>query len=276
MRSSRHLKPGVSINSSLSTIKQNKCQKKYSEYLFSNGCDTQGKLNFTPARRDSPWDTKSTLIPNFNFNLSTEYRLNKEKEDNNYYPIIEIFKKTNDKNTNINSIFNINSSEIISQLIKYMNLSCKNISFTNIKISNAKNIYYTLLNKNIICVNQIIDLRNKCKYLISDSGFIIPTKPSGTLYELPISNDFKKNIKPLNKTLDFLKEIAKYLNFKPYGFIYSDNKNNDYTIIAISIDQQISVPVETITISKNELKKLLPEYILESRSLYDIIDLEIE
>jgi len=198
------------------------------------------------------------------------------KEDNNYYPIVEVLKKSNEKNINIISIFNINKSDIISHLINYMNLSCKNISFTNIKIMNAKNIYYTLLSNNIICIKQIIDLRNKCKYLVSDTNFLIPTKPSGTLYEIPIITEFDKYVKPIDKTLTFLNNISKYINIKPYGFIYTDNKNNNYTIIAITIDSQISIPVEKITISKNELNKLLPNHILESRSLYDIIDLEIK
>ena len=69
----------------------------------------------------------------------------------------------------------------------------------------------------------------------------------------------------------------------PYGFIYisndkiSDHKlSTTYQIEAIIVDTQISVPIIPITIKKEELDKLLPNNILESRSLYDIIDHEIE
>ena len=207
------------------------------------------------------------------------------KEDNNYYPIFQIFKNASDKKINLVSIFNINTDEIIPHLLHYMNLSCENISFSNIKIANAKNIYYTLQSKNIsniIPVSQIIDLRNKCKYLVTKDGFLIPTKPSGTIQHLPYTTHIT-NVKTLHETITFLKELQKYINIIPYGFIYisndkiSDHKlSTTYQIEAIIVDTQISVPIIPITIKKEELDKLLPNNILESRSLYDIIDHEIE
>lgn len=203
------------------------------------------------------------------------------KEDFNYYPIVDVYKNANEKNLNMVSLFHINKSDILEHLTKYMNLSCSNISFMNINtnISTAKNIYYTLINKAPIefkPINQVIDLRNKCKYLISSTGFLIPIKPSGTLYELPFISIYDKYINPLDKSLQFLLNLSKYININPKGFIYSTQIDNKYIIEAIIIDIQILIPVKPINLDANELKKLLPNYILESVSLYDVIDNEIQ
>ena len=199
------------------------------------------------------------------------------KEDNNYYPIIEVYKETNDKNIKIVSIFNINNDKIISHLVKYMSLSCENISFSNIKIANAKNIYYSILNSNKYqLVSQIIDLRNKCKYLITKEGFLIPTKPSGIVNNLQIITSYDKYIKSLEDTIEFLKNLSKIISIEILGFIYSTKESNNFLIDAIIIDNQISVPIKQSKYSESELKQILPNAIIESRSLYDLIDYEIK
>jgi hypothetical protein len=199
------------------------------------------------------------------------------KEDNNYYPIIEVYKETNDKNIKIVSVFNINNDKIIGHLVKYMNLSCENISFSNIKIANAKNIYYSILNSNKYqIISQIIDLRNKCKYLITKDGFLIPTKPSGVIYNIPIITSYDKYIKSLEDTINFINNLSKIISIQAIGFIYSTKDNNNFVIDAIMIDNQISIPIKQSKYSESQLKEILPDAIIESRSLYDIIDYEIE
>ena len=199
------------------------------------------------------------------------------KEDNNYYPIIEVYKETNDKNIKIVSIFNINNDKIIGHLVKYMSLSCENISFSNIKIANAKNTYYTIVNSNKFqIVLQIIDLRNKCKYLITKDGFLIPTKPSGVIYNIPIITSYDKYIKSLEDTINFINDLSKIISIQAIGFIYSKKDSNNFVIDAIMIDNQISIPIKQSKYSESQLKEILPNAIIESRSLYDIIDYEIE
>ena len=197
------------------------------------------------------------------------------KEDYNYYPIVEVYKETNDKNIKIVSLFNISNDKIIGHLAKYMNLSCENISFSNIKISNAKNTFYNLINSNIELVSQIIDLRNKCKYFVTQDEFLIPTKPSGIVYNLPVLKSYEKYIKSLEDTFKFLITLSKIIAINPIGFIYSNKESNKYIIEAIIIDNQIFIPVKQNKYSDSELKQILPNYIIESRSLYDTIDIEI-
>jgi hypothetical protein len=158
-----------------------------------------------------------------------------------------------------------------------MSLSCENISFSNIKIANAKNIYYTIVNSNKYqIVSQIIDLRNKCKYLITKEGFLIPTKPSGVIYNIPIITSYDKYIKSLEDTINFINDLSKIISIQAIGFIYSTKENNNYLIEAIMIDNQISIPIKQSKYSESQLKEILPDAIIESRSLYDIIDYEIE
>ena len=199
------------------------------------------------------------------------------KEDNNYYPIIEVYKETNDKNIKIVSVFNINNDKIIGHLVKYMSLSCENISFSNIKIANAKNIYYSIVNSNKYqIVSQIIDLRNKCKYLITKEGFLIPTKPSGVINNIPIITSYDKYTKSLEDSINFINNLSKIISIQAIGFIYSSKENDNFLIEAIMIDNQISIPIKQSKYSESQLKEILPDGIIESRSLYDIIDYEIE
>jgi len=199
------------------------------------------------------------------------------KEDNNYYPIVEVFKENSDKNIKITSIFNINNDKIIGHLAKYMKLSCENIVFSNIKIANAKNIYYNLiLSDKYNITSQIIDLRNKCKYFVTHDGYLIPTKPSGIVYNLPIENTNENYIKSVEDTLVFLKNISKVISIEPIGFIYSKKYDEKMLIEAIIIDNQISIPVKQSKMTQSDLNKMIPNAIIESRSLYDIIDNEIK
>jgi len=158
-----------------------------------------------------------------------------------------------------------------------MKLSCENISFSNLKIANAKNIYYNLLLSNKYqLITQIIDLRNKCKYFVTKDGYLIPTKPSGVVYELPIEKSNKKYIKSLEDTLKFLNSLSKIVSIEPIGFIYSKKEDEQLIVEAIIIDNQISIPVKQSKFTYSQLKDMITNAIIESRSLYDIIDHEIE
>jgi len=203
------------------------------------------------------------------------------KEDSNYYPIVDVYKESSDKNIKLQSIYSINSDKIIPHLTKYMALSCENITWTNIKLSNAKNIYYTLAQSNldIKIVEQIVDLRNKCKYLVTSDGYLIPTKPSGVVFEIPITKSFDTYKKSVKETIQFIKSISSVIGIEILGFIYSSLSNEEtpkYLIEAIGIDNQISLPVISEKFDNSTLNQLVPNCIIESRSLYDIIDIEIE
>ena len=197
------------------------------------------------------------------------------KEGLNYYPIMLIQKNTKEKQISILGKFKF-EHEIIEHISKYTHLSCKNISFDSIKIKDAKNIYYALFansKTNIIPVSQYIDTRNKCKYLFTKDGNIIPTKPSGILHHLPIVNTL--TVKSIRETLDFIENISTLIGISSKGFVYTNKNNNTYTIESIIIEPQISVPVLSTKMTIDELEELLPNYLLEEKSLYEIIDEEI-
>jgi hypothetical protein len=209
------------------------------------------------------------------------------KEDYNYYPIFEVYKDESVKNINIVSTFkNLDENNIILQLSKYMNLSCINASFENNKIATAKYIYINILKNappDFTPIGQIIDLRNKCKYLVTKNKFLIPCLPSGSLYELEIFDDYIKYVKTLDETVDFLNKLSTYVNIRDItkkdslaiGFIYSSLVDNMYSIDAIIIDTQITIPVINIQKSKQDLEKLIEYPILQKKSINDIIDIEI-
>jgi len=198
------------------------------------------------------------------------------KEDLNYFPIMFISKTVKDKNIMVMSTYDM-QHEIIQHIKNYMKLSCKTISFDTLKINTAKNIYYMLNandKKELIPVAQHIDLRNKCKYLISKDGFSIPTKPSGIVAHLPINDTIP--LKKINDTIGFMDKISSLIDVKVSGFIYTKKEGSKYLVEALYIENQIHIPVEHQLLTKDEMTKLIPSYILESRSLYDIIDKEIE
>ncbi len=201
------------------------------------------------------------------------------KEDNNYYPIVDVYKESSDKNIKVVSLFNLVQDKIIGHIAKYMELSCENITWTSIKLSNAKTIYYQLAGSDKFSqkiTSQIIDLRNKCKYLVTGDGFLIPTKPSGVVFGIPIEKSFSPYTKSVESSIKFLKSINPIVGIKPLGFIYSSKTSDKYIVEAIAIDNQISVPVNPEKLDEITLKNLVPNCIIESRSLYDIIDIEIE
>ena len=161
--------------------------------------------------------------------------------------------------------------------MKYLKLSCKTISFESLKINTAKNIYYTMFansKANIIPVSQTVDSRNKCKYLITNTGFMIPVKPSGILAHLPIVKKYE--LKSAKETIDFIDSISTIINVKCSGFIYTNISSNKYTIDSILIENQINVPIIQQVMTKDDMMKLIPNYILDSRSLYDVVDEEIK
>jgi hypothetical protein len=205
------------------------------------------------------------------------------KEDFNYYPIVDVYKEISDKNIKLQTVYSINSDKIIPHLAKYMALSCENITWANIKLLNAKNTYYTLAQSNlsIKIVEQIIDSRNKCKYLVTSDGYLIPTKPSGVVFGIPITKSFDIYKKSVKQTIQFIKSINSAIKIEVVGFIYSNllnDKDSDskYLIEAIYIDNQILLPVISEKFNKSTLDQLSPNCIIESRSLYDTIDIEIE
>ena len=104
--------------------------------------------------------------------------------------------------------------------------------------------------------------------------FIIPVKPSGILYHLPIVNEYKIN--DIYQTIKFLENIRTVITIKVIGFVYNSVKDNIYVIESLYIAEQINVPVIHIKLNEDDMAQLLPNYILEYRSSYEDMDIEIK
>jgi len=197
------------------------------------------------------------------------------KEELMYFPVMLISKTSKDKSINVKSIFSY-SDEIITHIKDYSKISCNIIGFDTTTIENAKTIYYKLFSNGVdefIPVSQIIDNRNKCIFLVTKKGFLIPVKPSGTLYNLPIVNIESIKLKSIEETLDFLNNVLSIVSCKPIGFI-TDSDN--LKIIAISITDQIKVPVIEQQLKPDEMDNLIKNYTLDKKDFNDIIDEEIK
>jgi len=182
------------------------------------------------------------------------------KEDKYYFPIYMV-KKTDDmKKIKLEKYYRSNSNinNIINELEKYHNKSCKNNIINNIVYNYeliAKNLV-NLINDKIIC--QYIDDRHKCLYLELNNNLIIPTIPSGISYKYKF-----KHIKTLSNkwldidlTLQLLDDIEKILqlNYIPKIIYHDDKKDNNVKIVSILLNNGLIIPIQNKYISEIDIK----------------------
>lgn len=225
--------------------------------------------------------------------IEDKYRLEDEKRENffilkenkYYYPIVMVHKKHEiSKNIDIIKSFKYesNNDNIIKHIKPYYDKNCHESLITSIihknSFLNAKNTYYILNKFQIKIKYQNIDIRNKCRYLITNTDLIIPIRPSGSLYNVPIIKFIDKFIQSFDKTLNDMKnlfEISKGdIPIKPIGVYYDNNNNNNkITINGIMTITKDIIPIIEIEKDINDIKKL--GLIYENRSINDKIDMEI-
>jgi hypothetical protein len=208
------------------------------------------------------------------------------KEGTHYYPIIMV-TKTDDilKNMHMTKIFKyVNSSDnIINHLYNYYKLNCQLLSSDELlgtkQSFTAKNTCNILdkLHKDFHAKYQIIDKRNKCRYVITSSSLIIPTRASGSIWNLQIRNDYSKWLKSYHEThmnLIALWKLAPTLPINPIGVYYDEKDNSLINVVAIITSVNDYVPIIPEKMDKVIIKKdqLLKEY----KPLYEKIDKEIE
>jgi hypothetical protein len=224
------------------------------------------------------------------------------KEEFNYYPIYEVKKEENSKTIDVIKTFvfdaspvskmpsrvhdSENKKNVISHLFNYIKLNYTQHNF-DVKINNAKNTFIKLeefgLSK-YYPTKQIVDKRNKCKYFVIQDKYLLPIKPSGALFWIPIEDNYENYINEINITSDIIYDIyvqsQKNILVKPLGIYYSNKINDKYVVDAIIIDKNINVPIKQNNMSHNDIiayakKYKIKEFLTESKSIYDIIDKEI-
>jgi hypothetical protein len=206
------------------------------------------------------------------------------KEEVNYYPIYMTLKEENTKTIDLLKVFDYQetNNNIIKHLSNYFKINCNQSSMSFLKTDTAKTTYTKLqkIKKEYNVKGQVIDKRNKCKYLILHNGHLFPVKPSGTILEINLTNSHATHVNTLQDTVENLMNIYKLspdLYCRVQGYIYDQLADNNYHIIAVITDQSINVPVQPITINYHDLAKLsnangIKHFITDSRSLYDEID----
>lgn len=206
------------------------------------------------------------------------------KENNNFYPIVLVKKDTeNKRNIEIIKKFRYNKDEYneVFHISDYVTKNCSEgfiedigHRHTSITAKKMNSILNNLENDNYKIKKQIIDTRNKCKYLLTKNNTIIPVKPSGSIYNIDIVNDVYKIIKPFYETYEKLMNISKYIKTKPIGIYYDNKKANLIYIVSIITETYDIVPIVSEYIETSKITKL--NLIMENKPLYDKIDKEID
>lgn len=211
------------------------------------------------------------------------------KDGKIYYPIFKITKPKVNSPVIIDKKFNYD--DVIKHCYRFYKIGCnKNtvIKFNPGIIYNARNIALQLLNNNnnnkdFLPKFQTIDLRNKCRSIILNNNYVIPTYPSGIIDDIEIIENNDKYLYDLNKSLKNILKIDSIfdnLDFKPIGIQYTDTKNDKYYVVAFLLPNDINFIIKPIFITKNEVLKLAKEcgrkeFIKINISIDELLDKEI-
>jgi hypothetical protein len=228
----------------------------------------------------NPEETKNLENPN----MDTIFII---KENKNYYPIVMVTKKDEStKGVSIDKLFKYQKSNenIISHSLDFYNRNCQvnllnTISKNNLSLTakDTNAILRDIGKEDMIAKYQIIDSRNKCKYLVTKKNIMIPVKPSGSIYNLSIVKNAELKIDTLSNTIENLKQLYiatnKKLQVEPIGLYYDVKTSNNASIVGIMTKSYDVVPVI------NEVKDLdwinKQGFVIENKHLYDKIDDEI-
>ena len=215
------------------------------------------------------------------------------KDGRFYFPIYNVKKSTKDKKIILTKKFDgENNNKIINELKKYYGLSCiESFIFKINKTYNitAKNIFENYKNEGI--KKQVIDLRNKVKYLKLESGLLLPVKPSGSILSntsissnntsiiniININSIKTSDLFDLDETIRLLNKFNKLspeLNYVPKNVYYNNIKNennvNKYNITSILLMNNLIVPIKNEYVLTSAFKKFGVGY--EFQSMEEVID----
>jgi hypothetical protein len=218
------------------------------------------------------------------------------KEEKLYNPIVLVTKDLNlNLNINVNNkvitlqkVFTYNKDRILINILEFYKLNKSLINNEN-ESKNSINLTAKQTSNLLLSLDkeyeikykikyQIIDQRNKCKYLITQNNSLIPVLPSSSLYNVSIIkiknlNNKLLNFKQTHDNLLNLSNVSK-LNVKPIGAYYIRKTSSSVTLVGVMISNKILIPiVQEETVSIKLIEKL--NLILESRHIYDKIDEEI-
>jgi hypothetical protein len=205
------------------------------------------------------------------------------KDEKYYQPIFMINKDEKvDKNIKLFKTFKLNNKDptsAINILRSYNELNCNKSIFDiiNKQLITAKLIISKIENNSKFKpVTQYIDNNNKCIYIETLSGLLIPVNISGVDYKYTNKSVHNINLpKILNfkATLTLLEEFNLLdIDFKliPYSVQYTEVKKNEYMIVSILFKNELNIPINPQYVKKTDLNKLNLK--IEHKSLDDTIN----
>jgi hypothetical protein len=143
--------------------------------------------------------------------------------------------------------------------------------------TDAKTTHRVMTDAKIHVAAQIIDMRYKCNYLITKNGYIVPTLPSGIIYNVPIEETLSPYVKDYKDTKKFLEElhgkIGEHIDLSPIGAFYTKKTSSGYTIESIMTKYYDIVPVNTTQLTKKYIDT--ENIIIQNKPRDDIIDISI-
>lgn len=211
------------------------------------------------------------------------------KENKHFYPVVMVMKDnelTKSMDVFKTFIFDTKPDNIVNHISDFYEKNCANSFMDGVVYKNSSlsarlmhQLLYNLSDKNYHVKYQFIDIRNKCKYLITNSGIIIPVRPSGSIHDVPIIKSIEKYITDYDVTIDAFEKIYqlsdKHIPIKPIGVYYDEESQSKDSVkvnaIMTKTHDLVPVILTTVKISKLQDKKL----IYEKKPFYDKVDAEI-
>ncbi len=211
------------------------------------------------------------------------------KESKNYFPVIMAFKlDENSKNFDLVKKFRYHEKQednIIKHILDFYYRNCHNTFIDEMLYKNASpnsietlHILNKLNKKDYLPKMQIVDVRNKCKYFVTNDGYLIPVRTSGSIYNIQINKTPDKFYHSFKETIDFLTEIKKQtdnqLKTKPAAIYYEIKEKSKVKVTAVITETGDILPIisELVDIDTIEQLKLT----IYNKPLYDTSDKETE
>lgn len=215
-----------------------------------------------------------------------------------YYPIYSVNKvspasKTLDSITRTYSYEN-NKSNILEHIKDFYYSSCmertiKSLVDKDINLT-AKHLCNELRNLNkseFLPKYQFVDTQNKCRYIITSNGIMIPVSISGSIYNIPIIKKVDNYIMSFGQTMDKINSLLDILSIelpiKPIIAHYDTEENNKINVKAIVLNNGETLPViqefiDSKLVSKYHLTaEVAPSYdkinsMLYNPEKYNVVD----
>lgn len=213
------------------------------------------------------------------------------KEIKSYYPIVMVLKQNElDKNIDIIKTFKFENKpdNIVNHVSDFYNKNCMNNFMNTVVYKNssltARSLAHFIENvsdKKYAIKQQYVDTRNKCKFLITHGGYLIPTRPSGTLPNIPFIKRTEKYIMDYESTFKMLENLytlsGKKIPTLPIGVYYDDFTNASKSAVLVNSIMTVTHDIVPVTPIEMKIKVLDGSKLLyEKKELTNKIDDEIE